>query len=76
MQDLTPRQAAEAVRNACLQAALDGYERAGMSGLCEEGRWEMVIDSIKSLDVGAVLARLPDSGDAQRVPARDDPPGG
>ncbi len=59
MAKVNPRQAAEAVRDACLQAALDGYERAGMSGLCEEGRWEMVIDSIRSLDVDAVLAKLP-----------------
>ncbi|HEX7326896.1 MAG TPA: hypothetical protein VF292_16325 [Rhodanobacteraceae bacterium] len=51
------RAAAVAVRDACLQAALDGYERAGLSGLCEEGRWEMVLDAISSLDVDAVLAR-------------------
>lgn len=48
--------AAEAVRAACLHAALDGYERAGLSGLCEEGRWEMVLDALRSLDVDAVVA--------------------
>jgi len=48
-------QAAEAVRAACLHAAMEGYERAGLGGLCEEGRWEMVIDAIQSLDVGAVV---------------------
>lgn len=53
------RGAAEAIREACLRAALDGYERAGLSGLCEEGRWEMVIDSIRSLDVETVLRNLP-----------------
>lgn len=52
---------AEAVRAACLQAALDGYERAGLSGLCEAGRWEMVVDALESLDVDAVIA-----GAAQR----------
>ena len=31
---------AEAVREACVQAALEGYERAAMSGLCAEGAWE------------------------------------
>lgn len=51
------RNAAEAIRDACLQAALDGYERAGLSGLCEEGRWEMVVDSIRSLNVDAVLRK-------------------
>ena len=56
--------AAEAVRAACLRAALDGYERAGLSGLCEEGRWEMVLDSIQSLDVDAIVRELPAGGRA------------
>lgn len=51
--------AAEAIRDACLRAARDGYERAGLSGLCEEGRIEMLLDSIRSLDVDAVLRQLP-----------------
>ena len=46
--------AAEAVRTACLQAAIDGYEQAGFGGLCEEGRWEMVVDAIRALDVDAI----------------------
>ncbi len=55
--------AAEAVRDACLRAALDGYERAGLGGLCEEGRWEMVLDSIRSLDVDAVVrGHVPERG--------------
>ncbi|MGH3557338.1 MAG: hypothetical protein ACRDTK_07570 [Mycobacterium sp.] len=67
----TPKQAAEAVRDACLRAALDGYERAGLGGLCEEGRWEMVVDSIKSLDVDVVLASLAEASDASdQAPAR------
>jgi len=51
--------AAEAVRAACLRAAMEGYERAGFSGLCEEGRWEMAMDSIQSLDVNAIVRKLP-----------------
>ncbi len=47
----------EAVREACVQAALDGYEQAGMSGLCGEGRWEMAIDSMRSLDLTEVMHR-------------------
>ncbi len=46
---------AEAVRTACLRAAIDGYERAGMGGLCEEGRWEMVVDAIRTLDVDTIV---------------------
>ena len=53
-----PCRAAEATRAACLRAALDAYERAGLSGLCEAGRWEMVVDSIQSLDVNAVVREL------------------
>jgi hypothetical protein len=27
-----------------------------MSGLCAEGRWEMAVDSMRSLDLAAVLS--------------------
>ncbi len=60
-----PHKLAEAVRNACLQAALRAYEDAGISGLCQEGRWEYAVDAIKSLDLAAVLEqadRSPDHG--------------
>lgn len=52
------RRAADAARTACLRVALDAYERAGLSGLCEAGRWELVVDSIQSLDVNAVVREL------------------
>jgi hypothetical protein len=45
------QQLAEKVRQACLQAALDAYEQAGFSGLCEEGRLEVALDAIRQLDV-------------------------
>jgi len=35
-----PLQMAEAVRQACIAAALRAYEDGGLSGLCQEGRWE------------------------------------
>lgn len=50
---------AAAVRDACVQAALDGYEQAGMSGLCAEGRWEMAVDTMQSLDPATLLKDLP-----------------
>lgn len=49
---------AKAVQAACLRAALDGYERAGLSGLCEAGRWEIAMDSIQSLDISAIVREL------------------
>lgn len=54
------RRLAEAVRRACLNAARQGYENAGISGLCEEGRWECALDAIRALDVDAVIAAVPD----------------
>lgn len=48
---IDPRRLAEAVREACLDAALAGYESAALSGLCCEGAWEVAIEAIRSLDV-------------------------
>ena len=42
---------AERVRQACIRAALEAYESAGMSGLCEEGRWEAAVDAMRRLDL-------------------------
>ena len=50
-----PIELAETVRQACLHAALDAYESAGISGLCAEGRWEIAVQAIRTLDLGALL---------------------
>ena len=55
-QDLK-RRVAEAVREACLKAAQEAYENAGISGLCDEGRWECAMDAIRTLDLEAAIAR-------------------
>lgn len=41
----------EEVRAALIQAALDGYERASLSGLCHEGAWEAAISAMRALDL-------------------------
>jgi len=46
---------AEAVRRACLEAALEAYESAGFSGLCEEGRWECAVEAIRGLDLRKIV---------------------
>lgn len=46
---------AQAVREACVEAALRAYEEAGISGLCYEGRWEIAIDAMRNLDLAALL---------------------
>lgn len=51
-----PVEIARAVREACIQVALTGYENATMSGLCCEGAWEAAISAVRMLDLDAVLA--------------------
>jgi hypothetical protein len=63
---MTEQELAEAVRQACIQAALEAYEDAGISGLCAEGRWEAAIGAMQSLDVRQ-LRTAQGSG----TPARD-----
>jgi len=46
---------AEAVREACFQAAREGYESAAMSGLCHEGAMESSLDAIRRLDLEVVV---------------------
>ncbi len=59
---------AAAVRQACVLAALDGYERAQVAGLCQEGAWEAAIDAIRMID----LTRLADPDPTE--PAAPPPP--
>jgi hypothetical protein len=49
---------AEAIRDACIKAALEGYEDASMRGLCHEGAWERAIDAMRALDLKSLLIRL------------------
>lgn len=51
------RALAEAVREACIQAALDGYEDASISGLCGEGALEVAISTIRRLELGPLIDR-------------------
>ncbi|ADJ28514.1 hypothetical protein [Nitrosococcus watsonii] len=51
---------AETIRLACLEAALEAYENAGISGLCAEGRWECAVQAIRDLNLESILS-TPDS---------------
>jgi len=53
-----PLQIAEVVRQACVAAALQAYEDAGLSGLCHEGRWEYAVDAIRGLPLRPLLQAL------------------
>lgn len=50
-----PHELAEAVRRACIEAALAAYEDAGVMGLCAEGRWEAAVGAMQSLRLEPLL---------------------
>lgn len=57
-----PRDAArlaEAVRDACVQAALEAFEDASMSGLCCTGAWECAVGAMRALDLEGAVQRVP-----------------
>ena len=49
------QQLAEAVRRACIEAALAAYQEGGVLGLCAEGRWEYAISAMQQLDLTLYL---------------------
>ena len=51
-------QMAEAVRQACIAAALHAYDDAGVSGLCHEGRWEYAVDAMRRLPLRPLAQAL------------------
>ena len=51
-------QRAEAVRQACIAAALEAYEDAGVSGLCHEERWECAVDAMRGLPLRPLIQAL------------------
>lgn len=46
---------ANAVRQACVRAVIEGYQQASISGLCHEGAFEAAVDAVRMLDLAAVL---------------------
>ncbi|MNJ93363.1 hypothetical protein D3C87_110430 [compost metagenome] len=38
------------------QRLIESYENAGISGLCGEGRWEIAIQSVDSLDLKSIVS--------------------
>ena len=51
-------QMAEAVRQACITAALQAYDEAGVSGLCHEGRWAYAVDAMRGLPLPPLVEAL------------------
>ena len=63
-----PIEIARAVRSACVQAALDGYEQAQIAGLCQEGAWEVAVDAIRMVDLKEILRQT--AADSSPPPPR------
>ena len=60
--------AAEGVRAACLDAAIQAYEDAGIRGLCADGRWEAALAAIRQLDLSGELEQPAGSAPADSEP--------
>jgi hypothetical protein len=43
------------IRDACIDAALQAYQDAGVQGLCGEGRWEAAVSALRTVDLRPVL---------------------
>lgn len=67
-------QIAETVRNACLQAALNAFEDAGISGLCLEGRWEIALQAIRTLELEPLIGSFGDAPARRTTDPAADPP--
>ena len=46
---------AKRIRQAYLEAILQAYENGGIQGLCAEGRWELALSTLRTLDLTPVL---------------------
>jgi hypothetical protein len=46
---------AKRIRDACLEALLQAYEDAGIQGICAEGRWEVAVGALKTVELVPLL---------------------
>jgi len=61
----SPLALAETIRETCLRVALQAYENAGISGLCGEGRWEIAVQAMRSVELRPVVEAFQrDAGNA------------
>ena len=56
-EDLALKIAARVV-SACKEKLIEAYEDAGVSGLCGEGRWEVALGSLDSIDLKELIGDL------------------
>lgn len=51
------QQFAERVRNACIEAAREGFMDASMSGLCTEGAMEAAVSAIQKMNIEKIVEK-------------------
>lgn len=49
---------AEAVRQACVKEAREGFRDASIQGLCSEGAMEAAVSAIQRLDIENLIRKL------------------
>jgi hypothetical protein len=49
---------AKRIRQACLEAALQAYEDAGVQGLCADGRWEAAVSALRTVELAPLLRKF------------------
>lgn len=49
------QQIAEQVRQACIEAAREGFKDASMSGLCAEGAMEAAVSAMQTLNLEQLI---------------------
>lgn len=57
MNDQERHQTAKKVKEACIQAAKEGFQDASMSGLCTEGAIEAAVSAIQKLDLKKIMEK-------------------
>lgn len=57
---------AESIRRAVIQAGEAAYEDAGIQGLCAEGRWEVAVAAMRSVDVESLARDASHDADPER----------
>lgn len=61
---------AQGVRERCIEEAQHAFEQGGMSGLCVEGRWDLAMDRLRSLDVESMVRAALDASSLLRPAGR------
>ena len=52
---MNPEYLAKRIRDAYFDAVVQAYEDAGIQGLCAEGRWEVAVGVLRTLDIAPLL---------------------